>query len=493
MSKHPNQGRTAAGLNSPARIKPVVFALASILLAGGMMATPDAHAAGFIDDSTLTGGVYYWQRERDRKDLNKTQEETRPDGSKVTVNNPAYNKYATNLSHSTANLSLDFSSGYAWDVLGLDVAAFTAIEMAEASDSGHPNEIAFSSSNHAYNESYSGDKSGVSLYKAAAKFKYGGFWGHAGYIQPAGQTLIAPHWSLMPGTYRGVEAGYKHDFGEPGELSFSYMWADKYKSPWHLEMDDFRQNDRKTGVSYIHSLGAKYDFKNDFVLEGAYGQAENYIDQYFAKASYKMELAGNPLTTSYQFYGAQDRINDKNDPNSIYDGLAWLQALTFGYTTGQFNWRLEGTMVKAEGNQGFFLQRMTPTYASSNGRLDVWWDNRSDFNANGEKSVYAGVLYDLAKWNLPGLAVGGSYVYAWDAKPSTNAAYDQSQRLKESAWSLDALYTIQEGRAKGTLFKLHYTQYDNHSDNPSWGGGYGNIFQDEKDVKFIVIAPFTIF
>ncbi|ESH47090.1 outer membrane porin [Salmonella enterica subsp. enterica serovar Choleraesuis str. 0006] len=30
---------------------------------------------------------------------------------------------------------------------------------------------------------------------------------------------------------------------------------------------------------------------------------------------------------------------------------------------------------------------MTPTYASSNGRLDIWWDNRSDFNANGEKAV----------------------------------------------------------------------------------------------------------
>jgi hypothetical protein len=487
MHKHLNRGRGSAYL------KPALYSLAGTLLGGGIMFSEDAKAAGFIDDSTLTGGVYYWQRERDRKDLNKTKEETRPDGTKVTVNNPDYDKYATNLSHSTANLNLDFSSGYAWDMFGIDVAAFTAIELAEASDSGHPNEIAFSSKNHAYDEDYSGDKGGVSLYKAAGKFKYGGFWGHAGYIQPTGQTLIAPHWSFMPGTYRGAEAGYKHDFGGPGELSFSYMWADEYKSPWHLEMDDFRQNDKKTGVSYIHSLGAKYDFKNDFVLEGAFGQAESYVDQYFAKASYKIDLMGNPLTTSYQFYGAEDRIGDKNDPNSLYDGLAWLQALTFGYTTGQFNWRLEGTMVKAEGNQGYFLQRMTPTYSSSNGRLDVWWDNRSDFNANGEKAVYAGVLYDLAKWDLPGFAVGGSYVYAWDAKPSTNAAYDQSQRLKESAWSLDALYTIQEGRAKGTLFKLHYTQYDNHSDIPSWGGGYGNIFQDEKDVKFIVIAPFTIF
>ena len=171
------------------------------------------------------------------------------------------------------------------------------------------------------------------------------------------------------------------------------------------------------------------------------------MNQYFTKASYKFDVLGNPLTTSYQFYGAEDRISDKNDPNSIYDGTARLQALTFGYTTGQFNWRLEGTMVKAEGNRGFFLQRMTPTYASSNGRLDVWWDNRSDFNANGEKAVYAGVMYDLSNWNLPGMAVGGSYVYARDAKPSTNPIYDQSQRLKESARSLDAMYTIQ-GRAR---------------------------------------------
>ncbi|SUG67217.1 outer membrane protein [Salmonella enterica subsp. enterica] len=52
---------------------------------------------------------------------------------------------------------------------------------------------------------------------------------------------------------------------------------------------------------------------------------------------------------------------------------------------------------------------------------------------------------------------------------------------------------LQEGRAKGTMFKLHFTEYDNHSNIPSWGGGYGNIFQDERDVKFIVIAPFTIF
>jgi len=29
--------------------------------------------------------------------------------------------------------------------------------------------------------------------------------------------------------------------------------------------------------------------------------------------------------------------------------------------------------------------------------------------------------------------------------------------------------------------------------NPNYSGGYNNMFQDEIDIKFNVIAPFTIF
>jgi hypothetical protein len=81
-----------------------------------------------------------------------------------------------------------------------------------------------------------------------------------------------------------------------------------------------------------------------------------------------------------------------------------------------------------------------------------------------------------------------------------NRRYGHAGRILRSqlspervSYSLDAIYTLQDGRAKGTMFKLHFTQYDNHSDIPSYAGGYGNIFQDERDVKFMVIAPFTIF
>ncbi len=136
----------------------LALAIAGVTAMSGFMAMPEARAEGFIDDSPLTGGIYYRQRERDRQD--------------VTYGD----KYTTHLSHSTWNANLDFQSGYAADMFGLDIAAFTAIEMAENGDSSHPNEIAFSKSNKAYDEDWSGDKSGISLYKAAAKFKYGPVW-----------------------------------------------------------------------------------------------------------------------------------------------------------------------------------------------------------------------------------------------------------------------------------------------------------------------------
>ncbi len=454
-----------------------LFTLSLLTIGCSVTLSPEVRAEGFIDDSELTGGIYYWQRERERKDI-------------------VSGKYQTNLAHGTWNGNLDFSSGYAADVFGIDLAAFTAIEMTEAGESGHPNEIAFSSSNRAYSEDWRGDKSGLSLYKAAAKIKYGPFKLRAGYLQPEGQTLLAPHWSLLPGTYQGAEAEAAFDDAQAGAFKFSYMWANRYKSPWHLEMDRFYKNDRQSRIAYLHSLGAKYDLKNGLILEAAYGEAKNYTRQYFAKTSYQQDIAGSPLTSSYQFYGSRNNGGQTGD-NQLYDGTAWLQALTLGYRLGQFDLRLEATSVRAKGRQGYFLQRMTPTYSSSNGRMDIWWDNRSDFNADGEKAVFLSAMYDLANWQLPGWAVGASYAYGWNAKPASviDAAdrwYQQGNKISESSWSLDGLYTVQQGRAKGTLFKLHFTQYSNHSDIPTGAGGYGNLFQDERDVKFIMMIPFSL-
>ncbi|SCC06865.1 outer membrane porin, OprD family [Gilliamella intestini] len=427
----------------------------------------------FFDDASLTGNVFFWNRDRDRKDI-----ET--------------NKYKSNIRQSTFNSNLDYRSGYIADKFAIELGGYGAWEVSNGGN-GHPNEIGFSGAHTRWDEDWKKDVSGLSFYKAQANFKIDElFWVKAGYIQPSGQTLLAPHWSLLPGTYRGFEVGSTLDFDSAGALSMSYMWSDKYKAPWYKRLYEFKQWGKGKKIDYLHSAGLKYDFKNDLVLESAFGQAQNYMNQFFGKVSYKMEVFDNPMIMSYQFYGAKDQSHKGTD---VYDGLAWLQAATLGYQVGAIGLRFEGVSVKADGEQGFFLQRMTPDYASSNGRLDIWWNSRSDFNANGEKALFAEVTYDLSHLShyLAGWKTGASYAYGWDAKPSTNRQYNQKQRLIESAYNFDLGYTVQKSWAKDTTFQLHYTKYNNHSNIPSWGGGYGNIFQDERDIKFIVTIPFTVF
>ncbi|MFQ0971779.1 MULTISPECIES: OprD family outer membrane porin [Gilliamella] len=448
----------------------LILSLSILSSAVPVYATYENH---FVDDSSLTGNVFFWNRDRERKDIDT-------------------HKYEKNLRHTSFNTNLDFKSGYIADRLAIELGGYGAWEVSNGGN-GHPNEIGFSGAHTRWDEDWKKDVSGLSFYKAQANFKIDElFWVKAGYIQPSGQTLLAPHWSLLPGTYRGFEIGSTLDFDSAGALSMSYMWSDKYKAPWYKRLYEFKQWGKGKKIDYLHSAGLKYDFKNDLVLESAFGQAQNYMNQFFGKVSYKMEVFDNPMIMSYQFYGAKDQSHKGTD---VYDGLAWLQAATLGYQVGAIGLRFEGVSVKADGEQGFFLQRMTPDYASSNGRLDIWWNSRSDFNANGEKALFAEVTYDLSHLShyLAGWKTGASYAYGWDAKPSTNRQYNQKQRLIESAYNFDLGYTVQESWAKDTTFQLHYTKYNNHSNIPSWGGGYGNIFQDERDIKFIVTIPFTVF
>ncbi|MCO6554915.1 MAG: OprD family outer membrane porin [Gilliamella sp.] len=448
----------------------LILSLSILSSAVPVYATYENH---FVDDSSLTGNVFFWNRDRERKDIDT-------------------HKYEKNLRHTSFNTNLDFKSGYIADRLAIELGGYGAWEVSNGGN-GHPNEIGFSGAHTRWDEDWKKDVSGLSFYKAQANFKIDElFWIKAGYIQPSGQTLLAPHWSLLPGTYRGFEIGSTLDFDSAGALSMSYIWSDKYKAPWYKRLYEFKQWGKGKKIDYLHSAGLKYDFKNDLVLESAFGQAQNYMNQFFGKVSYKMEVFDNPMIMSYQFYGAKDQSHKGTD---VYDGLAWLQAATLGYQVGAIGLRFEGVSVKADGEQGFFLQRMTPDYASSNGRLDIWWNSRSDFNANGEKAVFAEVTYDLSHLShyLAGWKTGASYAYGWDAKPSTNRQYNQKQRLIESAYNFDLGYTVQESWAKDTTFQLHYTKYNNHSNIPNWGGGYGNIFQDERDIKFIVTIPFTVF
>lgn len=123
-----------------------------IALSAGVtaMSSTPAYAAGFVDDSTLTGNVFYWQRQRDRKESDPASQHQ--------------GEYQANLHHTSLNSNLDYQSGYAGDWIGMDLAVFGAVELSNSGPAA-PNEIGFSKSHSRWNEKWNGDSSGASVIK----------------------------------------------------------------------------------------------------------------------------------------------------------------------------------------------------------------------------------------------------------------------------------------------------------------------------------------
>ncbi|MGY3914355.1 OprD family outer membrane porin [Aeromonas australiensis] len=424
----------------------------------------------FVKDSKLTGGLFYFQRDRQRIQGGATG-----DG-----------KYHSNLSHGTAQAALNFNSGYAWNFIGLDLGGFGAYDLSVDESNGVNEENEFSFAGRKWGGKLDGlSEDGFSLSNAALKFKFGdSVTAKGGYTQLYVPGVIGVNWSYQPGTYRGGQVE-----GNFGGLYLTYAIADEYKAPWFKETAGFSKASMYAGnaafndensIDYIHGLAARYTFENGTAVTGSFGQSEGYMDSYHFKLAHKFDVLGG-LSTSYQFYGSE---TDNND----YDGLAWQQAITAAFGVGPYAFRVEGLWSKAEGKLGNYLPRLTTGYANSQGANEIWWDSRSDWNHNNEKALFAGVtrtLDDLV--GAPGWAVGVSGAYGWDAENGDSTL----KNGKEWAANFDVMYTVQDGKLKGTLFKLHFTDYNNKQDElGSWA--YPNMFTSERDVKFHIIAPFTI-
>ncbi|ABO91236.1 TPA: OprD family outer membrane porin [Aeromonas salmonicida] len=435
----------------------------------------------FADDAKLSGGVFYFQRERDRKQAQDAHYNDK--GEYV----PAQDgKYHSNLSHSTAQLALNFNSGYAWDVVGIDIGGFGAANLAVDESNGVNEENEFSFWGNSWGAGGDGlSENGASLSTAALKLKFmdGAVTAKGGFTQLNVPGILGVNWSYQPGTYRGGQIE-----GNFGGLYLTYAIADEYKAPWFRNTNGFSKSNPYASdsysdanqIDYIHGLAARYTFENGTAVTGSYGQSEGYMDSYHFKLAQKFDVLGG-LNTSYQFYGSD---TDNND----YDGLAWQQALTAGWAIGPYGFRIEGLWTKAEGDLGNYLPRLTRGYGNSQGANEIWWDSRSDWNHNNEKALFAGVnrsLDDLV--GAPGWSVGVSGAYGWDAENGDGTRTDGT----EWAANFDVMYTVQDGKLKGTLFKLHYTDYNNEQDDKgSWY--YPNMFSSEHDVKFHIIMPFTI-
>lgn len=424
----------------------------------------------FFDDAALSGGLYYFQRDRRRFD-------------------PARGRYTNNLNHATIQANADFVSGFTGGILGVDFAVFGSHDIKNTGSVDH--EMNFFPWNDPWHPNWDKNRTedGLSIYKAHLKAKAGPFWGRAGYFQPAGPGVLGVNWSVMPGTYRGVNAGA--DFGG---LSLAFAWADAYKSPWFKTMNSFRKNDGEKNVPWLWSSGIRYTFSSGLMLEAAYGESKGHLWNGDFKITHSLSLgpdAAGTLRLGYQLYLMGDNDDSGESPNDNFAGAASQHYAFMHYETGPWLLKLEGTYTRApftnEHQVGYFAYRLTDRSGSSKGAYDIWWDARSDWNAHNEKAVFVSgqrFLDDILP--LPGFYVGAGAALGWDGE-----AYGVSEHFKEWAFNLDLGYVKPDGPMKGAFVKLHYTEYRNGTDKPSWTP-YKNGFQSEHDIKIFAGIPFNL-
>ena len=421
----------------------------------------------FFDEAEVSGGLYFFRRDRRRYDVDK-------------------GRYGTNLNHASVQANADFVSGFAGGWLGFDFGVFGSHDLMNKGAVDH--EMGFEPWGDPWHPDWSKRRTddGVSVYKAALKAKAGPAWAKAGWFQPTGPGVLGVNWSIMPGTYRGVNAGA--DFGR---LSLAAAWADEYKSPWFVNMNRFRKNDGETSVPWLWSAGVRYAFESGLTLELGYGASKDHLQNAHFKSSYRTGGGAGPLTVGYHAYFMNDSDDSGKSENDNFDGLASLHYLFGKYEVPPWTFRLEGTYVRTPmsgpQSQGQFAYRLTDRSGSSSGAFDVWWDARSDWNADNEKAAYCGAMRTLDDLlPIAGFSAGAGAAFGFDGR-----GYGTAEHLKEWAFTFDLNYVKPDGPLEGAFVKLHYTEYRNGTAQPSWGT-YRNAFQSERDLKLLIGIPFSL-
>lgn len=413
----------------------------------------------FFDDADINGGVYFFRRYRTRYDV-------------------LSESYKSNLNHASLQANAEFSSGFIGDVLGFDFGVFAAHDPFNKGAVDH--EMGFVPWSDPWHPDWSATstKDGASIYRAAVKAKAGPLWGKAGLYQPGGPGVLGVNWSFMPGTYRGFNVG-----ADLQGFSFAFAWADQYKSPWFTGMNDFRKNDGETNVPWMWSAGVKYAFERGLSLELAYGESKNHLKNAHFKSSYVAGLSDGTLTVGFHLYAMDDSDDSGTSENDNFDGPATQYYLFSHLARALWLFKLEGTYTRAPFDnayhQGQFAYRLTDRSGSSKGAYEVWWNARSDWNAHNEKAFYSGVERKLDDvLTVKGFYAGLGAVIGFDGE-----AYGTATHFKEWAFTGDFGYVHADGPFKGSFAKLHYTEYRNGTDMPSWSP-FRNGFQSERDIIF---------
>ncbi|MDR0672597.1 MAG: OprD family outer membrane porin [Zoogloeaceae bacterium] len=456
------------------------FLLSALLLFGVAQGAwgetgKSAWSLSALEATEVSGSLIYFQRNRERYRVD-TQ------------------RFERNLHHRTLQGNIEIASPFLGDTAGFDLGAFATLDLHNSGSPDH--EISF----FPWSDPWSADWSkkdaqgGASLYRAHLKLRQRRedslWWGKLGYFQPSGPGVLGVNWSLMPGTYLGAEGGV-----DQGALSLAGAYVTRYKAPWYRKTYAFREDAAaQSKIDHLWSFGARYAFMPGASAEVAYGEAPGFLRGAHLKLKYREEAPAASLYLTYQLYVMGDRDDDatiREQSNNHYAGRwAFQHYLALSREFSRYVLKGEFLHTRAPSTRdthlGYFVYRLTGRYGGANGAYEPWWDNRSDWNHNRESAVFISLSRSLDDLVGQPVTVTLSAARGWGGK-----AHGVQQPLKEAAWSFDLAWRPFSGTLKNIRISLHYTHYNNKTDQLSWTG-YKNLFQDERDLKFFIIIPWKV-
>ena len=283
------------------------------------------------------------------------------------------------------------------------------------------------------------------------------------------------------------------------KISVSLAWVDRYSPPWSSESHKFKTNSGEE-IKYIFSAGVSYLPTKGLYAELSITHSKDYMNRVFGKLGYTKDTYFATIDSNYQVYAYAKggSLWDKDLKPNTHNNWPYVLGKKISHQhviSINAKWKNHLTSKlefittnidrpqKTNDHAVEFIPRATHGYGTSQGRIDYWWDAVSDFNKDGEKASCISLTYDIKQFNLNGLSIGASYIYAFDISGWDTQGKKDSLG-KEYGYNLDLSYTLPKKVIKTLTTKIHYTSLKATGNGDLWKR-YGLYNVD--DIKFMLI------
>ncbi|PLP87807.1 outer membrane porin, OprD family [Pseudomonas sp. FFUP_PS_473] len=233
------------------------------------------------------------------------------------------------------------------------------------------------------------------------------------------------------------------------------------------------------GLTKADVFGGTYEFTDNLSSSVYYSRVEDHFRKWYGNVNWGLPISENQgLVFDFNIYDTKSIGENrtgayvKNADGSTRELDNTALSLSGAYNIGAHTFTLAYQQVSGDGDYAYGIDGGGTIFLANSVQ-------RSDFNAEDEKSWQARYDLNMASYGVPGLSFMARYVTGDDAKTRT------TDNGKEWERNLEAKYVLQEGPAKDLSFRVRQATY-----RSSDGVYYGSSSIDE--VRVIVEYPLSI-